>query len=205
MGRLPNHLWRRAVELFLLAGRGGNDGALPPVEEMVWILWLEKDKLLEELHDLVEIGVVRKTQPGKWLVTNYSKRQAVIPSCWRRDWFRVETAAGRWSPGCAPRSSSRHGWFIRRRRSCGINPHFPELSSFVPRFNSSAKYGRMPPYTRILHHYSLLSALFSLLSPLTPAFVPPFVSEEQMPSHHTIRLPRPLCGISDILQRGRDL
>jgi hypothetical protein len=34
MGCLPNHLWRRAVELFLLAGREGNDGALPPIEEM---------------------------------------------------------------------------------------------------------------------------------------------------------------------------
>jgi len=39
MGRLTNHLWRRAVELFLLAGREGNDGALPPVEEMAWILF----------------------------------------------------------------------------------------------------------------------------------------------------------------------
>jgi len=36
MGRLVNHLWRRAVELFLLAGRGGNDGALLPEEEMAW-------------------------------------------------------------------------------------------------------------------------------------------------------------------------
>jgi len=41
MGRLSNHLWRRAVEFFLLAGREGNDGALPPVEEMAWTLRLE--------------------------------------------------------------------------------------------------------------------------------------------------------------------
>jgi hypothetical protein len=27
MGRLANHMWRRAVELFLLAGREGNDAA----------------------------------------------------------------------------------------------------------------------------------------------------------------------------------
>jgi len=34
MGRLQNHLWRRAVELLLFAGREGNDGALLPVEAM---------------------------------------------------------------------------------------------------------------------------------------------------------------------------
>ena len=50
MGRLPNHLWRRAVELFLLAGRQGNDGALPPVKEMAWTLRLSEDKVLEDLH-----------------------------------------------------------------------------------------------------------------------------------------------------------
>jgi DnaD/phage-associated family protein len=103
MGRLPNHLWRRAVELFLLAGRQGNDGTLPPVEEMVWILRLSEDKLLEDLHGLAEVGVVHactcatpfvprtpatrrcetagtgEAQPGVWVVTNFAKRQAAIP------------------------------------------------------------------------------------------------------------------------------
>lgn len=88
MGRLPNHLWRRAVELFLLAGREGDDGALPPVEEMAWILRLSEDKLLEDLHGLAEVGVVRacdntagtgEAEPKKWVVKNFSKRQAAIP------------------------------------------------------------------------------------------------------------------------------
>ena len=76
MGRLRTHLWRRAVELFLLAGREGNDGALPPVEEMVWILHLSHDKIVEDLHDLAEIGVVHEAEPMKWVVTNFVKRQA---------------------------------------------------------------------------------------------------------------------------------
>ena len=79
MGRLPNHLWRRAVELFLLAGKKGNDGALPPVEEMVWILRLSQDKLLKDLHDLAEVGVVQESEPKTWMVTHFSKRQAAIP------------------------------------------------------------------------------------------------------------------------------
>ena len=96
MGRLPNHLWRRAVELFLLAGREGNDGALPPVEEMAWTLRLSEDKVLEDLHGLAEVGVVHacaspapnagrcttgtgEAEPGKWMVTNFSKRRAAVP------------------------------------------------------------------------------------------------------------------------------
>jgi len=75
MGRLANHLWRRAVELFLLAGREGNDGALPPVEEMAWTLRLSADKVLEDLHGLAEVGVVHEAEPGVWFVTHFKERQ----------------------------------------------------------------------------------------------------------------------------------
>ena len=57
MARLPNHLWIRAVKLFLLAGKEGNDGALPPVEDMAWKLRQSpqaRDKLLEDLQGLAE-------------------------------------------------------------------------------------------------------------------------------------------------------
>ena len=79
MARLPNHLWRRAVELFLLAGREGNDGALPPVEEMAWKLRLSDDKLLEDLQGLAEAGVVHMKEAGKWSVRNFSKWQTAVP------------------------------------------------------------------------------------------------------------------------------
>jgi hypothetical protein len=79
MGRLPNHLWRRAVECFLLAGRQGNDGALPPVEEMAWTLRLPEEKVLEDLRGLAEVGVVHEVGTGQWMVTHFAKRQAAIP------------------------------------------------------------------------------------------------------------------------------
>lgn len=75
MGRLSNHLWRRAVECFLLAGKQGDDGALPPVEEMAWTLRLSEDKVLEDLHGLAEAGVVHEGDAGQWVVTNFKKRQ----------------------------------------------------------------------------------------------------------------------------------
>jgi hypothetical protein len=74
MGRLSNHLWRRAIELFLLAGRNGNDGLLPPVEEMAWVLRLSQDKVLEDLIGLAEVGVVHETPQG-WMVTHFKDRQ----------------------------------------------------------------------------------------------------------------------------------
>jgi hypothetical protein len=79
MGTMRNHLWRRAVELFLLAGREGNDGALPPVENMAWILRLSKDKLLEDLHDLTEVGIVHEAEPGEYIVTHFAERQVAMP------------------------------------------------------------------------------------------------------------------------------
>ena len=75
MARLPNYLWRRLVELFLLAGRQGDFGALPPVEETAWSLRLSEDKLLEDLRRLAEIGVVRESTNGAWSVTHFKERQ----------------------------------------------------------------------------------------------------------------------------------
>ena len=75
MGRLDNHLWRRAVECYLLAGQQGDDGALRPVEEMAWRLRLSVDKLLEDLHCLAEVGVVHEDH-GAWVVTNSEARRS---------------------------------------------------------------------------------------------------------------------------------
>jgi DnaD/phage-associated family protein len=84
MGRLPDYLWRRAVELFLLAGKTGTTGYLPPVEEMAWALRLEVPKLTQNLHSLAEIGVVHEAEPGKWVVTHFAKRQAAMSDAERK-------------------------------------------------------------------------------------------------------------------------
>ena len=84
MGRLPDHLWKFAVELFLLAGREGNDGSLPPLAEMAWTLRVPEEKVLEDIRSLVEVGVVHAcaTHPGTgeekegvWCVTHFQERQ----------------------------------------------------------------------------------------------------------------------------------
>lgn len=80
MWKLPNHLWRRTIELFLLAGENGDDGALRPVEEISWRLRIPETVLAEDLLGLAEVGVVHEAEPGKWVVTNFQKRQMAEPS-----------------------------------------------------------------------------------------------------------------------------
>src|SRR5512137_1857578 len=75
MGRLPDHLWRLAVELFLLAGKTGNDGQLPPVVEMAWALRADEGEMLEDLRSLSEVGIVHVTDEGTWFVTHFQERQ----------------------------------------------------------------------------------------------------------------------------------
>jgi len=74
MGRLPDWLWRRAIELFLLAGENGNDGLLQPVMDMAWRLRTSVEKLTESLQALSQVGVVHET-PNGWVVTHFKNRQ----------------------------------------------------------------------------------------------------------------------------------
>lgn len=74
MGRLPDYLWRRAVEVFLLAGQTFDDGRLPSLEDMAWKLRVQPDTLLAELQQLARLGIV--TIEGEdYTVTNFKKRQ----------------------------------------------------------------------------------------------------------------------------------
>jgi hypothetical protein len=74
LGKLPDWLWRRAIELFLLAGENGNDGLLQPVRDMAWRLRTSEGKLTEALTALARDGVVHETPEG-WLVASFARYQ----------------------------------------------------------------------------------------------------------------------------------
>jgi DNA-binding GntR family transcriptional regulator len=74
MCTMPNWLWRRTIELFLLAGESGFDGILPSVKDIAWRLRISPGKVDESLQALVKIGVVHQTPKG-WQVTNFAKWQ----------------------------------------------------------------------------------------------------------------------------------
>jgi hypothetical protein len=65
MGQMPDFLWRRAIELFLLAGENGNDGLLQPVSDMAWRLRVKEGDLNNSLRALSQVGVVHETRVGR--------------------------------------------------------------------------------------------------------------------------------------------
>jgi len=73
MGRLSDHLWRRTVEFFLLAGENDKDGLLPPVDDMAWRLRTSADDLTMDLNAMR--GVVVEPTPEGWFVTKFKDRQ----------------------------------------------------------------------------------------------------------------------------------
>lgn len=79
MGLLPNHLWRRAIELFLMAGECAQGGALGSVTEIAWRLRVAEGGLLQALRSLEEIGIVHCTEENIWVVTKFADRQAAEP------------------------------------------------------------------------------------------------------------------------------
>lgn len=137
MGRLPDWLWRRAVELFLLAGENGNDGLLQPVMDMAWRLRTSEEKLTESLQALSKVGVVHETPDG-WVVTHFEERQSAVSSTERVQEFRKrkrnEDETKRFKDSVSPSISiSTSGSSDEERGGVGEKTK-PDLDSFRDRF-----------------------------------------------------------------------
>jgi hypothetical protein len=78
MGLLPDSLWRRVIELILLAKKLDKDGWLPGLMEMSWTLRMPAEKLEADLTELSKTGIV-ELKDGNWFLTNFAKRQAFEP------------------------------------------------------------------------------------------------------------------------------
>lgn len=87
MGRLPDRAWRRAIELFLMAGEAGDDGLLPDTADIAWQLRLDEETLQDDLELLAEHGILTETEDG-WLVTNFAARQAPVSDAERQARYR---------------------------------------------------------------------------------------------------------------------
>lgn len=96
VGMLPDRLWRRMIELFLIAKTvPGETGELPPVENMAWKLRTTPERLHSELSGIEELTsgenrapVVQQTPDG-WFVTNFAKRQSATGSAERQRRYRA--------------------------------------------------------------------------------------------------------------------
>jgi hypothetical protein len=77
MATLPDRLWRRVVELFLMAGRMGKTGHLPDAAQIAWMLRMDRDGLDMDLRQLLATGIIEKVNDG-YQVVNFAKRQEAL-------------------------------------------------------------------------------------------------------------------------------
>ncbi len=75
MATLPDRLWRRVIELFMLAGRYYKNGELPDTNELAWVLRVPMDELDLDLKQIQQTGIIDRIENG-WMVVKFAKRQA---------------------------------------------------------------------------------------------------------------------------------
>lgn len=76
MATMPDRLWRRSIELMLLAGRYSKDktGDLPETRQLAWAMRMSTDELQLDLDQLTLTGIIKRTPTG-WNIVNFEKRQ----------------------------------------------------------------------------------------------------------------------------------
>jgi len=85
MATLPDRLWRRTIEIFLLAGKLSADksGQLPETNRLAWLLRMSTDDLSMDMTQLSNAGIIKKNTDG-WKVVNFEKRQSAVSDAERK-------------------------------------------------------------------------------------------------------------------------
>ena len=85
MATLPDRLWRRSIEIFLIAGKLSRDksGQLPETNQLAWLLRMSTDDLMLDLNQLCNAGIINKNAEG-WKVVNFEKRQSKVSDADRK-------------------------------------------------------------------------------------------------------------------------
>lgn len=88
MGMMPDKLWRRTIEIFLLAGEYDQAGLLPPLDQVAWRLRITKEECNDTLQELQRLEIISRNDDGQYIVTNFAKRQEASTSTERSKHFR---------------------------------------------------------------------------------------------------------------------
>jgi hypothetical protein len=77
MATLPDRLWRRTIELFLICKKLYPDGHLPPTNQLAWMLRMPTDDLQGDLEQIshTDPPIIIPEASG-WFVVNFIKRQS---------------------------------------------------------------------------------------------------------------------------------
>jgi hypothetical protein len=88
MGRMSDRLWRRTVELFLIAGENRADGLLPSLSDMAWRLRpISEEELEADLVELARTGITEQ-RDGAWWIASFAERQAAEGTAERSKHYR---------------------------------------------------------------------------------------------------------------------
>lgn len=88
MGRLPDHLFRRVIEIFLIAGDNQQDGKLSSVIDMAWKLRTTEADLENDLQAIADQAGIVEHSPEGWRVVNFAKRQGPSSEAERMQRYR---------------------------------------------------------------------------------------------------------------------
>ena len=85
MGKMSDRLYRRSIEMMAFANQHNQDGKLPPIDDMAWILRCDETELQQEMSDLASDKYRILTREGDdWIVTNFSSRQERVSDAERQ-------------------------------------------------------------------------------------------------------------------------
>lgn len=90
LATLPDRLWRRVIEIFIIAKKNNQDGALPETDIMAWMLRTNIEDLIMELSQIEKTGIIQQTA-GRWFVTDFVKRQGPSSEAERKRQQRERT------------------------------------------------------------------------------------------------------------------
>jgi DnaD/phage-associated family protein len=96
MGKLSDRLFRRTIELFLMAGEWDELGDLPSLDDMAWRLRTSPELLETELIELSKKGVIT-AGGGGYSVTNFSIRQTAMSNSERARRWREKNNKTNWA------------------------------------------------------------------------------------------------------------
>ena len=74
---LDDHLWRRVIECFLLAGEINQDGFLPSLDDISWGLRTTEELIEIDLNALIGIGIL-EFSGGRYFVRKFAERQKAM-------------------------------------------------------------------------------------------------------------------------------
>ena len=87
MATMPDRVWRRTIELFLVAKKLNKDGHLPETRQITWLLRMSDEELDHDMIQIASTGIIVQ-ELGGWFIPNFVKRQAAVGGAERVAQFR---------------------------------------------------------------------------------------------------------------------